>query len=380
MDSRTTAYKQTRLFTEDPSQITTKIEDHWFDRKSFQISPERLANLLVGFANADGGTILVGMENDGTITGADHNSEHLNKLRQAALNFTVPPVRHVVSSISCRRSDGSEVHVLAIEVPPGTVVHRNHRDEAYLRVGDQNRRLNFEAMQELLYDKGQTVFDGSLVSGTSMADLDDGLIQSFRLQLETSVHSERALKARGLVTEDEGRLTPTYAAILLFSVHPEQFLPGAFIRILRYEGREVRLGTRSNLTLDLRIAGSLPDQIARAEQALLANLRSVTRLNPRTGRFETVPELPRFAWLEAVVNAVTHRSYSHYRSVRNSCHAEARSISAQGKQGCREPRSFAALRMTPLPHGAVGGSHSSAVIRRPNGGRKSGPIARFRAN
>ena len=98
--------------------------------------------------------------------------------------------------------------------------------------------------------------------------------------------------------------------MLLFCRRPEQFLPGAVIRVLRYEGNDVQLGTRSNLTLDLRITGALPDQIAETEEALQDNLRSITRLNSRSGRFETAPELPRFAWLEAVVNAVTHRSHS----------------------------------------------------------------------
>ena len=39
-------------------------------------------------------------------------------------------------------------------------------------------------------------------------------------------------------------------------------------------------------------------------------LRELTWLDERTGRFVTVPELPRFAWYEAIVNAVTHRSYN----------------------------------------------------------------------
>ena len=44
---------------------------------------------------------------------------------------------------------------------------------------------------------------------------------------------------------------------------------------------------------------------------MLNQLRSLTRLDEQTGRFVTILEVPRFAWLEAIVNAVTHRSYSH---------------------------------------------------------------------
>jgi ATP-dependent DNA helicase RecG len=62
--------------------------------------------------------------------------------------------------------------------------------------------------------------------------------------------------------------------------------------------------------MDQRFAGPLSDQIARAESLMRALLPEITRLDPVTGRFVTITEIPRFAWLEAIVNAVTHRSYS----------------------------------------------------------------------
>ena len=221
MNSRDPGYRQIQLFEEDHSLISTKAEDHWFDRKSAHVSPEGLANLMVGFANADGGTILVGVEKDGRIVGVDGNPDHLNRLRQSAINLTSPPVRHATRLIPCIREDGTEVRVLAVEVHPGSLVHRNNRDEVFLRVGDQNRKLDFEATQESLYDKGQTVFDGAIIPETAMTDLDEDRIQAFKLQLGSSMNAEHALKARGLIVERDGVLVPTCAAILLLSDRPE---------------------------------------------------------------------------------------------------------------------------------------------------------------
>ncbi|MCC7023506.1 MAG: tyrosine-type recombinase/integrase, partial [Thermomicrobiales bacterium] len=54
-----------------------------------------------------------------------------------------------------------------------------------------------------------------------------------------------------------------------------------------------------------------------------------------------------------------------YSGVRKTCHAEERSISAQGTRWSGEPRSFAALRMTPLPQGAVAltpGTRQSKIL------------------
>jgi len=50
-------YLQRKLFEENFDLISTKTEDQWFDRKSAKIDPKALANELVAFANAEGGTL-----------------------------------------------------------------------------------------------------------------------------------------------------------------------------------------------------------------------------------------------------------------------------------------------------------------------------------
>ena len=54
--------------------------------------------------------------------------------------------------------------------------------------------------------------------------------------------------------------------------------------------------------------GAIPEIITQAQQLLREEVGNVIRLLP-SGRFGQLPTLPEFAWLEAVVNAVTHRSY-----------------------------------------------------------------------
>lgn len=49
--------------------------------------------------------------------------------------------------------------------------------------------------------------------------------------------------------------------------------------------------------------------IDRAKDFILAQLREFTALNQQTGKFQIIPEYPEFAWLEGIVNAVTHREY-----------------------------------------------------------------------
>lgn len=59
----------------------------------------------------------------------------------------------------CIRADGGEDHLLAFEVDASDRVHSNNRDEVYLRIGDENRKLSFAQRQELTFDKGDAGFE-----------------------------------------------------------------------------------------------------------------------------------------------------------------------------------------------------------------------------
>lgn len=102
---------------------------------------------------------------------------------------------------------------------------------------------------------------------------------------------------------------PNLGCALLFARDPRQLVPGAFIRVIRYEGTEEKFGTRMNVVADRVIDGPLPFQLAKAQDFITPLIRSFTRLGVDQ-RFETTPEFPHEAWFEAVVNAVVHRSYN----------------------------------------------------------------------
>lgn len=305
-----TRYQQRQLIADDPLVASTKREDQWFDRKSARVDPRALSHLLLGFANADGGTIVVGVENDGTVTGIDQFVDNVNRLRQAAIDFTTPTVRHTFVEIACTNRSGDADHIAVIEVHPSDRLHRSSRGEVYKRVGDQTRLLNEDDARELAFDKGELPFDGMPLPGIGVDVLDQGSLREFAMAVGTGDDVERALRVRGLVTEQNENVAVTAAAILLFGSDPQATLPGSFLRILRYDGVQIQTGTRSNLIFDRRVIGRLTEQIEVAESIMSNQLKEVTRLDDQTGRFVTLPEVPRFAWLEAIVNAITHRSYS----------------------------------------------------------------------
>src|SRR5829696_2003249 len=279
-------------------------ESQWFDRKSNRISGRDLADLLVGLANAEGGLLVLGLWN-GHVEGVNALPDRQNEWRQAAADFTLPPVPVRDRVVECVNDIGERDGLFIVEVEPGDRVHTNKKDEVYLRVGDENRRLTFTQRQELLFDKGQSSYEATPLRGASLDDLQPGLLSSYA---EAVGHPDpiRLLRARGLIDRKDDL---TVGAVLLFAEQPQQWLPEANVRILRYRGVERGSGSRQQLLEDVRIDGPVLFQLASAQEAIF-RLVPTRRALASTGRFERIGLVPRDAWLEGLVNAVIHRSYS----------------------------------------------------------------------
>lgn len=276
--------------------LLAKPEDQWFDRKSGRIEPRDLAKSLVALANAEGGILAVGLS-EGKVDGV--SAERANAIRQTAKDFTVPPVRMHVREVQFL-----DKRVMILSVSPGDFVHETSSGECYLRIGDESRKLRFVERQELAYDRGTIPFDGTPAPSDALSDK---RLTEYQKALGSSSKAN-ALRARNLLTKNS---TPTVAAYLLFADHPQEDYPNAYVRILKYLGEQRGYGDSQMLEAgtDKHIEGPLPDQIEYAAKAV-ENLLPKRRSLDTEGKFSDAPIIPRSAWLEGLVNAVTHRSYS----------------------------------------------------------------------
>jgi ATP-dependent DNA helicase RecG len=279
-------------------------EDQWFDRKSIRIAPRDLAKTEIALANADGGTLVVGLHG-GRIEGLQGNTSKVNDLVQAALDHAVPPIRARHALLPCIRSDGVEDELLVLDIEPSDQVHANVRDEVFLRVGDEDRKLTFAQRQELVFDRGQASFESRAVPGTTLDAVDSDLVLEYTLRLGAN-DPERMLHARGLAIDDQ----LTVAGTLLFASLPQRFMPEAFVRVIRYRGTERGVGAGQQISNDIRVEGPIPRQITEARRAIVELQPTRRALIASEGRFGPVPLVPEEVWLEGLVNAVVHRSYS----------------------------------------------------------------------
>lgn len=284
------------------SRLIALPENQWFDRKSTRIEPKKLAESIVAFANADGGTIVVGL-NDGVVEGVDADPKRLAALQQTAMDFTDPTVPTRSALCPCVNHAGEPDHLLVIDIPPGRTVYATHRDESFLRLGDESRRLTFAQRRELFYDKNQSAFESEL-TGVGLSAVESSLLDEYARELSAS-DPVRLLEARGLA--DGGVFT--IAGLLLFAEHPEHELPSAQVRVTRFGGVRREYGARQNLLIDERLEGPIPVLLEQA-RARIAEHQPTRRALTVAGRFEDIALVPEDVWLEGLVNAVVHRSYS----------------------------------------------------------------------
>lgn len=285
-----------------PEQLADALlelpETQWYERKSGKVSAKKAAETAIAFANAEGGILVVGASN-GVVDGV--SPKLLNDLQQLALDHTEPPVLAQVEVLDVD-SDGEQRRVAVIRVGVGDhVVHTTKADKTFLRVGDENRELTYLQRRELTFDRGQAAYERTPMD----ADLDADLVDSYANAVGAS-DPTRVLKARGLVLEDD---RTTVGCVLLFGRDPQSLLPHAHVRVLRHRGTVAETGARQQLLADVRIEGPLPRQLVEARAVIKAQLPTRQALGS-DGLFGPIGIVPEDAWVEGLVNAAVHRSYS----------------------------------------------------------------------
>ena len=298
-------------------QICTMTESPLFDRKSARIDAKTLAIHLIAFANADGGVIAVGVEDDGTITGIDGYQEHINELLRVPFDYCKPSVQIETELLACTNRDGEPDYILLIEVLQSNELHANQADDVFFRVGDKSKKLNFDERLQLMYAKGTRYFEDTPVPDAAMEDIDIGFVKAYldfvreyTQKLGYRKSPEEYLREnKEFISTKGGKEEVSTAAMLLFGKNPKHYFPRARIRFVRYEGTEAKVGAEMNVIKDVVFEGRVLQVIEKALEFVRSQIKERTYLGADT-RFVTEPEYPEFAWKELIVNAVAHRDYS----------------------------------------------------------------------
>ena len=294
--------------------IIKEDENKLFDRKSSKVKPTDIAPIISAFANAEGGTVVIGVaEKTREIEGIDGiGNDSINDLIAAPKDVCIPMPHYKEEFLDVINKQGKADRLLLLHIEPRPEqVVRTINNSTYLRVGDRTKELKGEDLRNLEYSKSVRHYEDECHPDASIEDLDKELLSIYREKLHAEDLSyEELLKARGFLKQQKGSNKLTNAAVLLFAKNIVQFYPNCRIRFVRYDGTKARTGVDINIIRDQSIELPVLRIIQAAKTFIGSQLREFTALDTVTGKFQIVPEYPEFAWLEGIVNAVTHREYA----------------------------------------------------------------------
>lgn len=291
-------------------EIRFTTERQQFDRKSPRIDAPSIATSIIAFANADGGLIAVGVEDDGEITGIDAFTKNINESLRASFDFCKPSAQVATETIDCIDTNGHPNRILLVRVPRSGQLHTNHKDEVFLRVGGKSKKLDFAERIQLMLAKGECRYEDQPVFRSSIEDIDLGFVAQYCKKIGYSRSADEYIREnKDFVLRTDGREEMSGAAILLFGKDPQRFFKRASARFIRYEGTEPRVGTKMNVVKDRIFTGRILDLVRQTVDFVRSQIRERAYLGS-DGIFVTVPEYPEFVLTELIVNAVAHRDYS----------------------------------------------------------------------
>jgi len=262
--------------------------------------------LISALYNTHGGTIVFGVDNQRRPVGVDRpqgvEAGIVNILRDR-LDLDVLPAIEIVPFL------GREFVV--ITCPRGLYPPYFVRGEPrpHVRVGSTNRPATHAEIRRLYLLSGETSYETLPCRSAALTDLSPTLIARYgeRRSRHTAgaldLSNEELLRNLGCTVEEEGRLVPTNAGVLLFCEDPYRFLRQNEITCVQFKGTDMLR------TIDRRdLRGPLPDLVVEAEQFLYRHIR----IGHEVIGFEGIDywEYPREALREALINAVIHRDYS----------------------------------------------------------------------
>jgi ATP-dependent DNA helicase RecG len=274
------------------------------------IKTSELAEQIMAFANAEGGTIYLGIADRPTphlsgkiqqVTKSDYDNIH-----RAARDLLIPPV----VGVTAHQIEVQGKIVLPIIVPCTGNLHQHRNGRILIRRGSENVALLGEALRQALMEREYPSFDDRPVWDATLDGLDPGRVDWYLqraahergIPVDLSRPMEQNLVYLGSVVRDEERLVPRVAGLLLFGRDPQRFVPQSVVRLARFQGT-----SPLNFIDRLDCTGTLPEMIDEAERFVQRNTRVAAKITGFERR--EVTEYPYPAIREAIANAVAHRDY-----------------------------------------------------------------------
>ncbi len=293
--------------------LTKELESDRVERTVSTSDTDKFSKAICAFSNdmphhRQPGYLLVGVRDDGKISGADISDQFLQNLAAIRSDGNVQPL----PVMNVERLDTPEGAIAVVEVFPSDLPPVRYRGQVWIRVGPR-RAIASESEERILAERrvsAARTWDARPCLESSLDDLAlDLFLVGYRqnaVSAETIEENHRSLPEQlaALRFYDPNRKLPTHAAILLFGKNSLYIVPGAYVQYVRFEGSTLA----DQPTSDRRFTGDLLSVLRGLDQ--LAEDVAYARPIPTENLSERmVFDYPPRALHELFVNAIIHRNY-----------------------------------------------------------------------
>ena len=320
-------FEESRVTKTELVEIIRNGENSGVEFKRDDVRPEAVAKEMASLLNLEGGHILLGVEDDGAVSGLTGDPQEAEQWVMGAARAHVQPAV-IPFWEKLRWDDTKVVGVVSLPADSPDKPYKAKRGSAWvtqIRVGSTTRDATREEEARLYQQSGLTRYDLKAVSGASLADLDRRRLVNYFRDIRTQDCPadddedgwRRLLINTDLLVEDRGRAMPAAGALILFGMKPNRYLPQAGIATVAYPGTEKDYNAKERNVLRGPAVALLSRTGEVVEIGVIERALEFVRRNTRVeawieegGRRRDRWDYPLDAIREAVVNAVAHRDYT----------------------------------------------------------------------
>jgi ATP-dependent DNA helicase RecG len=295
-------------------------EDTHLEFKIRLVNTEKITAEIVAMANAGGGAVLFGVNDQRRIEGLDDPEQVEEQLIDICRNQIKPPLLPRIDKVSFDNG----VRIVVLQVDERRAPHMTPDKRYFIRIGSTKREADGEEIAALFARSRVASFEDMPLVMAAVEDVDEALVWSYIRDLEGEAFREPegfptplAMRDLRLASDYGASIAPTLAGFLLFGRADavEQAVPQSKLALTRFSGTDIN----SPIVERAELFGNLTRLFDRALSFIKRYVdlwdarppRAAVRPGERTA--EPVPpraNYPRAAVAEALTNLLVHRDYS----------------------------------------------------------------------
>lgn len=305
-------------------EIIRNGENSGIEFKRDDVHPQSLAKEIASLANLEGGYILLGIEDDGAVTGL-MRPDIEEWVMNVCFGNIQPPIIPYFEIVLLEGNKKIGVITIPGDSPDKPYkAHQGSRWVSFVRLGSTAREATREQEQRLYQSSGLVRYDIKPVPGASLKDLHiSRLINYFKdiraqdcPEQEEVERWETLLINTEIMVESRGKAIPTVGGTLLFGKNPNRYLPQSGILAVAYPGMEKDYEAIEREMILGPIVGRFFGTDDIVETGLVERAIEFVRRNTGSrsylveGRRIDKPVYPEEVIRETIVNAIAHRDYT----------------------------------------------------------------------